>query len=221
MYLRVAIFLVSICLPAVPAVVGISDPTALGSNDSVGWAQLGPANSVLSGTINAVSTHGTAVTGTSALFQRVDEGNGWLGDFTLGDALFWNTDSGAPMTFVFAHPVRGGGTFIEGDLIGGFSATITAYNGASLLETYTVSGTNNAYEDGSAPFAGLLSDSANITKLVFSEASNSGPANEFAIDSLVLNSSMPEPKTLGLGATAILVMLGAVSYKRTRKRPFN
>ena len=72
------------------------------------------------------SAAGLAVTGTSTAFERVDEGNGWIGDFTLGNALLWNADSGAPMAFVFNTPAKGGGAYIEGDLIGGFSATITS-----------------------------------------------------------------------------------------------
>jgi hypothetical protein len=56
------------------------------------------------------------VTASSAAFVRVDEGFGWVSDFTLNDALLWNNDSGTAVTFVFAKRfgVRGCGCVHSG-----------------------------------------------------------------------------------------------------------
>jgi hypothetical protein len=70
----------------------------------------------------------------------------------------------------------GAGAYIQGDLIGNFSATVTVYFGATALGSFSISGANNAAQDGSAPFLGILSDSANITSLVLQRAKRFGPS---------------------------------------------
>jgi hypothetical protein len=73
-----------------------------------------------------------------------------------------------PIVIDFRHAVYGGGAQIEAGDYGGFTATVTAFDGKRELGTYSVVGTTTT--DGlnnPAPFIGLLSDSRNITSLVF------------------------------------------------------
>ena len=133
------------------------------------------------------------------------------------------------MAFTLASPIRGGGAQIEGDLAGAFSATITAYDGGLALGSYTIACAinmanpllpcpNRGLEDGTAPFVGILSDTDDITELVFSEVHLAGSANEFAIDSLVVNSTpvtpMPEPNRICLAGMALLGLVATLRYRK-------
>jgi hypothetical protein len=70
----------------------------------------------------------------------VDESFLRTGSFPLNDFLLWNADTGDPITFTFSTPVQGVGTFVQGDIFDAFSVTLTAYNGATNLGSFTVKG---------------------------------------------------------------------------------
>lgn len=197
------------------SITQVGSPAALAPNAALQWDAIGAAgttfNAPVTGTAGSVG-----VTGTSSSFERVDESFLWTGSFTLNDFLLWNTDSGDPMTFTFSTPVQGAGTFVQGDVFGPFSVTLTAFNGATNLGSFTVNGTNIGAEDGSAPFLGVLSDTPNITNIVLTESDVS--ANNLAINTLFLmgpSASTPEPGTLGaIALIAAAMLLYRTSWRR-------
>ena len=74
-------------------------------------------------------------------FQRRDQGNGWSGNFALGDALLWTQGLVGPMVIEFDQPVVGAGAQIQVNAIGAFTATLNVYGTSNtLIDSFTVNG---------------------------------------------------------------------------------
>jgi len=67
--------------------------------------------------------------------------DGWFGNFAPGDNLLWTaTPLGAgagPITLGFSSAVSGAGLQVQTDIYMAFTATIDAYDGATLLGSFT------------------------------------------------------------------------------------
>jgi hypothetical protein len=191
----------------------VTSPAALGPNDSIDWGQLGTDPTFLSTTQTVTSGGGlgaTVSTTDPAGLVRLDEGNDWIGNFTLGDHLLGNNSFNySPMTIAFASPVLGVGANFNADDYGAFTGTIEAFDGSTSLGTFTEDGVVTSNEDGSAIFIGVRDTKAEITSIVFGLTDPS--LGDFAINSLRLVTpevmAAPEPASLtllGLGAAGLL-----------------
>ena len=91
-------------------------------------------------------------------------------------------------------------------LAGAFTATLNAFDGATLLGSLTVSG--DATAGGQLPpFAGITDSVAEITSIVITANASApvGTNNGFLIDSLsLLTARVPEPATWLLLSSALL-----------------
>lgn len=199
------------------AVVLVTSVGGLSSNDSIDWGQLGPSHTVLGNSINVTSGLGlTAVVSSSANgFVRLDQGDGWQGDFAPQTKLIFHPAFGAPQSLIsFANPVFGVGAQIGAGIFGAFTARVQVFDAASnLLGSFTEDGFTTFNADGSAIFIGVLSDVANIASIQFDLLSSQAPSNSFAIGPLALNISLdapvPEPGTLGLLGVGLFALLAA------------
>lgn len=201
------------------ATVGFTSRTDLAGNDSVDWGNLGSSSFTTSisnpFSINSVNGNILNVSKPVGDFQRLDERNGWFGNFSQGDRLLWTTTSLGPITINFANPVDRVGAQIQSDYYGAFTAMITAFDSVgNTLGSFTRPGNSNSNGDGSAIFIGIGSDTANISRLQFSVPNASfSPEDfafspeDFAINGLSLRSTsdnsqpVPEPLTI-LGSLA-------------------
>jgi hypothetical protein len=145
-----ALFVVTPPIIADANIIGINDIMALGPNaDSFSWRSLGPAFRVLIGDQTVVSRGLTATVSTPpggnfvgqgpatvvppGVLQRLDQNNGWNGNFAPGTPLLWNQDSGNPAVIdvTFGAPVRGAGVQIQPDFFGAFNASARAFNASN------------------------------------------------------------------------------------------
>jgi hypothetical protein len=125
-----ALFVGTPTIPASADVIGITSIAELGPNaDSFSWRSLGPAFTVLIGDQTVVSrglkatvasppadfSDGPATVAPPSVLQRLDQNNGWNGNFAPGTPLLWNVDAGfgvtqqAAISVTFSAPVRGAG----------------------------------------------------------------------------------------------------------------
>jgi len=156
---------------------GVSSKASQGSNDSVLWSQLGADATVLAASVKATSGTGVAVNvafaGANSLASAVCAAArtcSWSGTgFAAGDRIIWTADAAAsgtgPVSLSFGTSVSGAGALIQADEPGQFTAQIQAFNGSTLLGSFSV--TSNA--TGDAVYVGILDQTgANITSVTFS-----------------------------------------------------
>ncbi|MGB3401483.1 MAG: PEP-CTERM sorting domain-containing protein [Microcoleaceae cyanobacterium] len=107
-----------------------------------------------------------------------------------------------PITITFDTPVKGAGTQLAVDDTLAFEAFISAFDaGDNLLGTFSVDGTSSLNLDNSAVFLGIQSDTANISRLVFSSSEDN---RAIGINTLSI-ASVPEP-------TSILALFSVVTF---------
>jgi hypothetical protein len=200
-FVLATIFIPSVILglsvsPSYAAVIGVNSASSLGANDAIDWEQLpipvGQSGALYTGPMRVFSTDGNVATvsvGGNNIFASAIQAPGGItyANFPPGMHLIDSSHNYEGITISFRHPVYGGGAQIQAAYYGAFTATVTAFDGAHELGTYSVAGTTTT--DGlnnPAPFIGLLSDSPDITSLVFFADSVSSP-DETLLGTLFLN----------------------------------
>ena len=194
----------------------VTNRSDLGANDALDWSVLGSALSPVSSPFTISSSGGLTATGSipSGSFERRDQGNnisnpgGWGGNFAPGDALLWTRNNPGPLQLNFSQTVRGIGAQIQQDAFGPFTAVIEAFNsGGTSLGSFTLPGSSTQTSNNSAIFIGVLSDNADIAKLLLNVQDGKNLSQDFAINQVSLNTiggtAIPTPALLpglvGLG----------------------
>ena len=211
----VSVAALMIASPAMAAVVFVGTEAGLGTDDTIDWSQLGPSGTSVVTPTNVTTANANTVTVGDGVnpAERRNQGSGWFGNFANGDALLWNRGAG-DLTFTFANAVAGFGTQFQSDSFGAFTGSISVNGGA--LGVFNFNGNSNSNGDNSAVFAGILSDSADITSVTYSLTSN---GTSFAINQGRLTGSglvgvVPEPS-----AWALLILgMGTVGAAMRRRR---
>ena len=180
---------------------GVTSKTGQNSNDSVLWSQIGANGTVLASSLNATSVNGVAVNvglaGANSIASAVCPASptcSWSGTgFAAADRIIWTSDAATggngPVTLTFGTPVSGAGALIQADEPGKFVAKIQAFNGSTLLGSFTVTSNTN----GDAAYIGILDQTGpNITSVTFSlTACGSADVNcvlsDFSLDTVFLD----------------------------------
>lgn len=176
--------------------VAVTSPAAQGANDYLSWAQLGGDATTLSSAFVATSSSGlgtsVGLAAANSLTSVVCAATpcSWTGaGFSTGDTLLWTSDAAnggnGPLTLAFAQGVSGAGALIQADGPGPFTAKIQAFNGSTLLGSFTVSSNSN----GDATYIGVSDQTgSNITAVTFSVTSCKGLCTDFAVDTVAIAS---------------------------------
>ena len=171
------------------------------STDSLSWTQLGADATILGSSFDVKSASSLSITasltGPNSLVSVVCAVTpcSWSGaGFNTGDSLVWTSDSvnagNGPLTLTLGNQVAGAGALIQADGPSQFTAKIQAFSGATSLGSFT----EISDSGGDAVYIGTVDQSgANITSVVFSLTSCAGNCNDFAIDTVYLNTSTPTP----------------------------
>jgi hypothetical protein len=130
----------------------------------------------------------------------------------------YDLNAGNPLpglfSIAFAAPVRAAGAQVQALAFGPFSGTIRAFNALNApLGTFAVFGADGGNGDGSAVFAGIISDSSNISRLEFAGFGDGAAINRLSAGTDA--GSVPEPSTITmlLGGGAVLA-----TFRRRRSR---
>ena len=185
----------------------------LDANDSLDWSVLGPEGTVYAGGFTTTTSGGLPVTGSGAVnFGVFAEPNTWAGNFNPGDSVLFNGNefdsdfTNQPLTLSFGVAIEGVGLQIDQSNIGLFIGSLTAFNGATNLGTFTVDGTMNAQNDNSAVFLGISDTAQEITSIVVTTTDGSFAINQL---SLVDGPRTPEPSSFGLAALGLGLIVTA------------
>ncbi len=191
------------------SLVVVTSPAAQGANDSLAWAQLGGDATTLSSAFVATSSLGlgtsVGLAAANSLTAVVCTATpcSWTGaGFAAADTLIWTSDAGnggnGPLTITFAHGVSGAGALIQADGPGPFTAQVQAFNGATLLGSFTVTSNSN----GDATYIGVSDQTGpNITAVIFSLTNCNGLCTDFAVDTVAISSGPVFPLTVNLAGT--------------------
>jgi hypothetical protein len=198
-------------------IVGTTNPNAF-TQDYIDWCQYGCVFDSFAQPQPWVSNGGG--TGTVGLhnpgtqfFYNLQQGNSWSGNFPAGMGLIYNgyvfgLIPNVGIVTTFNSGISGVGAYIQADIFGPFSATITLFDqNNNSLGSFTANGVSNG-NVGTALFIGASSLSGAAYAAQFDVVDVNGN-EDFAIGTVNFN-SVPEPSTLLLFGSSAIGVAGLI-----------
>jgi hypothetical protein len=183
-----------------------NSPAGIGTAFTIDWGVLGPD---LTPVGSPFTTGPVTVSGASAF--SVFSGATYNADFLPTDMVLslFDLDTFSPVGGMFridfAAPVNAVGARVQANSFGAFAGTISAYDASHvLLGSFVVNGVNGGNGDGSAVFAGVLSDAFNISRIEFAGFGAGAAIGELRAGTAAAEVPEPATMTLLLGGGAIL-----------------
>jgi hypothetical protein len=148
----------------------------LRANDLVNWGKIGKEFDFITTPFMIDSANGLLLKVSSpGTFLRLNEGSAIKGNFPSGDQLLFLEFSDGAITIDFATPVFGVGTQIQRAFFGAFTGVIEAFDrSGKRLGKFSVSGNSGNLGEDSATFIGVLSETANISRITLYVPENAG-----------------------------------------------
>lgn len=190
----------------------------MGGGEYVNWGTYGGNGTPIAngaGTLSSMGRGITVSTGSSGAMELV-AGTGWNGGFTNGDNLIWTqSEANNVLTIDFATPISGGGMQIWRNFPSGGTVNIEAFDSSntSLGSASSGTGGGGAPNSNQATFIGLISNAADISRLVYT-MTNGG---SFAGNQMDIMGGGGTVVPLPPAAWAGIAGLGAVALVRRRK----
>jgi hypothetical protein len=196
----------AILATAILAALSAANTPALA--DSINFGQFGPDGTLYGNVVGGTTTGGVGftITGAGFGFESVTANSpDWVdSQFPVGAPVLWDgspaNNGPGSVTIDFATAISSiTGIAAEADLFGNYTATLTAYDGATLLGTvsYSAAGLETS-PPGTLPNFNFFS--AGITSIVI-DTTDDGTG-------FALGNSVPEPGTLALFGAALLALGG-------------
>ncbi len=185
--------------------------TAPAIADTIDFGQFGAVFSSSNSPVSGFTGDGVSFTlvGPST-FQRLDQGDGWSGQFTPGSKLLYSSQPGQFVFYFGAEISSLTDIALEINKAGNFTATATAYRFGAVVETSVRPGLSNP--GGAGLLFPFVLDAAPFDTLTLT-STNDGSG--FAVGSIapVVVPGVPEPATwaLMIGGFA---MVGAAARRR-------
>jgi hypothetical protein len=146
----------------------------------------------------------TFASSTGAPFLREDQGSLWSGDFPPGTRLLYTNGRNGPVDISFATGVGEMGLLAQSNIPATHTFTITAFDGATPLLSFTVPG------DGFASFIGAQATGSDVLTRIHIASDD----NDFAFGPVTFGSPSPAPEP----STLVLSALGACGLLASRWR---
>jgi len=156
---------------ATAALVLASALSAPAFADSIDFTQWGADGTTFTSPGTGVTNGGVGFTITSpnGSFTQLQEGSSWIGEFANGETILWDNWGPGGVTITFDTPISNIQHLeVQANAYGGFTGTLAAYSGATLLGTVSADAFNyvdTAYE-GTLPYLDFFG--ADITSIVIS-----------------------------------------------------
>ncbi len=177
----------------------------------VDWGVLGATGTVINDPI-PVATSGDPINmivdGPGTSMQRLDQNNGWNGNFTPGDQLLFTNFVDGKVRMDFSKSLSDFGTQVQRNDYGDYTATIEAFDGTNTsLGSFTVNGNANGSADGSAVFVGVHSAASDILHVELTVSNGEGWAMNRLSMGCCNTNPVPEPMTMGVIGLGSLLTL--------------
>lgn len=206
-FLRAAVM--ALCVAASSAGAAVIQVNSLSADTVLDWSSLGGDQTDL----GASASLGLASVSGAPAFALFETGTTFNGDFLPGqivlshfDLLGGNPSSGA-FDIVFSSAIQGFGTQLQAGAFGSFNGLLEVFNSAnSLLASFNLAGSNNGNGDGSALFAGVLSDALDISRVRISGLGDGAALNALRLDTEFSPNEVPLPSSLLLAGIALLAL---------------
>lgn len=200
----------------------VTSRSALNPSGTFTFTDLGTSGTILANPFNLVATSGESASFTqnSGSGQRVDQSNGWNGNFSPGEALVL-TQFGGPVTIDFGSTkVKSFGLQIQADVLARFSAYISVLDSSgNELAKFTRTGTSTSLANGSALFIGVASDASTTDfSRIQVGISSGGNVSNFVYNAPSFQ-AVPEPSTYALSALAMACLAIIQRRKQAAKAP--
>lgn len=176
----------------IPAIKLVTNSSQLRANDIVDWETIGKEFDFISSPLLVHSSNGVKLKLSSCgTFLRLNEGSGIKGNFPSGDKLLFLEFADSAITIDFSTPVFGVGTQIQRAFFGAFTGVLEAFDSSGKsLGKFSVYANKNA-DDDLAPFVGVLSQTANISRITLYVPENAGYG--FTINGLHIVTRLDKP----------------------------
>jgi hypothetical protein len=184
--------------------------SSISADTVLDWGSLGPEfTAVAPGTSLGLVT----VTGSSS--YTVLSGSTFNADFAATDNVLAMFDintgdvTSGGFDLLFASAVQGFGTQIQANQFGAFGGLMEVFAGVNLLASFNLAGMNGGNGDGSALFAGVMSDALDITRIRFTGFGDGAGISSLQFDTQFTANPVPAPASLLLAGAALLGLVGA------------